>query len=246
MKQTFVYPYMAQLAQGNELKYSIRSLQKFCNFEFDVVIVGDKPNWFTGKCIDTGKVRNVDFAKAFDINQKMKAIFQSTLVPDNFIYIYDDVYCVNSCELSDFEKVISMDYLPKIPQKTRFGGSTKWMKLLTDTRNALKTDEAWSYETHLPRMFNKGNLELVMNSYGVWTKPLLISTLYYNELFDKPDVVLAEINEYKAGVYQKMNSQSIKALCHGKKWLNNTEAAWSNYLDKFLSELLAEKSIFEI
>lgn len=243
---TFVYPYMAQLAQGNELKYSIRSLQKFCNFDFDVVIVGDKPNWYNGKHVETGKVRNVDYAKAFDINQKMKAIFESTLVPDNFFYIYDDVYCVNPCELSDFEKVIAMDYLPKSPQKTRFGGSTKWMKLLTDTRNAIKTEDVWSYETHLPRMFNKGHLELVMNSYGVWLKPLLISTLYYNELFDKPDVILTDKNDYKAGIYQKMNAQSIEAACKGKKWMNNTENAWSNYLDRFLANLLPESSKFEI
>jgi len=246
MKPTFVYPYMAQLAQGQELKYSIRSLCKYVKFDFDVVIVGDKPSWYNGKHIQTGQVRNINFAKAYDIAKKIKAICESDLVSNDFIYMYDDVYCVNDCQLSDFQKVIAMDYLAPNPKKTKFGGSGKWMQLLTDTRKLLQMENVWSYETHLPRMFNKGHLELVMNSYNLLNKPLLISTLYFNELFEKPDVVLVNDNKYKAGVFQKMTTAQIEATCKGKLWMNNTENAWNSNLDRFLLSLLPNKCVYEI
>jgi len=245
MKPTFVYPYMAQLAQGQELKYSIRSLCKYVNFDFDVVIVGDKPNWYNGKHIQTGKVRGINFAKAFDINYKLKAMCESELISDDFIYLYDDVYCVNECSLEDFKKVIAMDYLAEKPKQTKQGGSSKWMQLLTDTRKLLQVKEAWSYETHLPRMFNKKHLAMVMDSYNIFNKPLLISTLYFNELFDKPDVVLVNENKYKAGIFQKMTTAQIAKACEGKLWMNNTENAWGSGLDNFLLSLLPNKCEYE-
>src|SRR5574338_1171546 len=155
---TVVYPYLESLSQGQELKYSIRSLCKFLDFDFDVVIIGDKPSWYNGKHIQTNAVRGVNFARAFDIARKLEFVFESDLISDDFIWCYDDIYAVNRCGWGYFGKVIALEPRPIKPVRM---GSNKWNKMLESSFDALDIDKAWNYETHLPRMFNKTRLKWI-------------------------------------------------------------------------------------
>jgi hypothetical protein len=241
---SFVYPFMEKLAQGDELKRSIRSLCKHVKFDFEVVIVGDKPAWYQGKFIPTDKVRGVRFARAFDIANKLKTIAYSDEISEDFVYLYDDVYLVNDCTIDDFKKVIALEPLPE-KGEVRVG-SNVWRLLMRETHKSLGLDKAYNYETHIPRMLNKKKLDLILKAYELKTRPMLFSTLYYNEYFERPDVVLTEKNEYKAGIYNAIPYNKIEQECRNKKFLNHSENAYRDSMIRFLETRFNEKSQYEL
>lgn len=243
MVTTVVYPYLHQLSQGNELRHSIRSLCKHLYFDFDIVIVGDKPDWYNGKHIQTTPIRNINFCRAFDIARKLQTIVESDLISDDFVYCYDDIYALSRVGWGYFGKVVALEPKPTKPIRT---GSNKWNKMLDSTFAALGSIGTYNYETHLPRMFNKAKLTQLMNDYDLHRNPLLFSTLYFNEYCENPDIVLTEQNNIKAGLYGSGYSfDQIVNACHGKLWLNHSENAWGAPMDRFLKNNFPEKCKYE-
>lgn len=241
---TVVYPYMAQLAQGDELKYSIRSLCQYLQFDFDVVIVGDKPDWYIGKHITTSKVRGMTGAKALDIANKLRIISESDIISDDFIYSYDDIYLLKECTYGQINKVIALGWADR---KSRMkDGSVIYKRIFEETVRTIDQDEFYVYETHLPRIINKKKLKLLLKSYELHKRLLLFSTLYFNEFAEKPDIILNEKNEIKANVNNKLSTQSIEQICVNKLWLNNSENAWCDALNNYLKNRFNKKCKFEV
>ena len=224
--------------------YSIRSLCKHLHFDFEVVIVGDKPDWFTGKHIPTTPIRGSQYTRAFDIARKLEAICESDLVSEDFIYCYDDQYALDRIGLGYFGKVVASE---KYTGDIIKGGSGNWNRLLEVTMKMLGAPNRplWNYETHLPRMFNKTKLMQLHRDYDLHKNPMLFSSIYFNEYHDAPEIVLVEHNEVKAGVYSKTTYDQIKALCHGKLWLNNGENGWNPSLERFLKNNYPNPCRFE-
>lgn len=244
---SIVIPYMEQLAQGQgedkELKYAIRSFEKHCKFDFDIVIIGDKPSWYVGNHIYTEKIRGMQFARCFDIANKLNHICQSNLITNDFIYTYDDVYCINDCSIEDFKKIIALGYLDRTSRLK--DGSVNYRRLMDETIRAVDQDEFYHYETHLPRILNKNKLEILIKAYKLNKRPVLFSTLYFNEFYDKPDIILMDSNPVKAGIYTRLPYSEIVKRTKGYKWMNNSENAYNDGLQKFLKESFPNKSKFE-
>lgn len=244
---TIVYPYLAEKSQGEELKYSIRSLCKFLKFEFEPVIIGDKPKWYKGKHIETKPIRGRKFTRAFDIARKLEIICDTSWISDDFMYMYDDQYFVNPTDLSDISGAIAMAEVVRKTDNRRFG-SDVWRELMNKTIDALKEsghDRVFNYETHLPRVLNKHKLKILTDAYNLHKNPLLFNTLYFNEYFHQPKVELEKENNIKAGVYKPMSTDQIRVLCRGKFVLNNGERGWNHSFNLFLKNTFPEKCRFE-
>jgi hypothetical protein len=237
---TVVIPYLHRLSSGDELKYAIRSWDKYFNDDFNIVIIGDKPDWFQGDHIPCQPIRGMTFARAFDIALKLELAIASPIISEDFIYTYDDVYLIDSCTRKDFETIRALELMPKgyhLPK-----ASMTWQRLLEATVKKLP-EPAWSYETHIPRMFKKEWLGHIIKAYDLRRNALLVSTLYYNEFYEKPDVVLAEHNDFKVGIYDRANTTVINKAIKGKKVLNHSENAYNDSMKRFLIERFVEKSI---
>lgn len=235
---------MHELSQGDELRFALRSWCKFMNDPFDVVIVGDRPKWYNGNHIQTGSIRGTTFARCHDITSKLYTVVSNPNITDSFIYSYDDVYLIAPCGQVDFEKLIAVErmeagYVPK-------HGSDKWKKLLHATISMFDQPVVYNYETHLPRIFSKEWLNRVLNTYNFKQRALLVSTIYYNEFFEEPDVILVEKNEIKAGIYRRMSYPQIENELRGKKIMNHSENAYNGDMKKMLAKLFPEKCKFEI
>lgn len=242
-----VIPYLDRLSQGQgeekELKYAIRSFEKYCKFDFDIVIVGDKPSWYVGSFIPTVAVRGMQFARCFDIANKLNHICHSPIITDEFIYTYDDVYLLNNCELKDFQQVIA---LFKADKTTQFrDGSVNYQRLFSQTVKELNQDEFYVYETHLPRTLKKDNLAVLYKAYNLKQRPVLFSTLYFNEFHDEPDIVLMERNTVKCGIYDRLPYTAIVKRAQGFKFLNHSEKAYDSGMQEFLRKTYPNKSRFE-
>lgn len=243
---TIVYPYLQRLSQGEELKYSIRSVCKYAQFEFDILIVGDKPTWYTGKYLPTHPIRGKRFTRAFDIARKLEIICDSKLITDDFLYMYDDQYFINPVQLADLSGAIAISEIVK-REEARVG-SEVWKELLKRTVDALHEsgcERIYNYETHLPRVLNKARLKLVLDAYQLHKNPLLFNTIYFNEYFHQPRIILEQKNEIKAGVYNALISDQIRNQCRGKLVLNHGEKAYNHQMKIFLKNSFPENCKFE-
>lgn len=235
-----VIPYMHELSQGDELRYALRSWCKHMRDEFDVVIVGDRPTWYNGNHIQTGSIRNTPYCRAFDITAKLYRITSDPNITTEFIYSYDDVYLIGDCTVSDFRLIVALS------DNDRVVGSGKWKRMLQASRNLFKNEPVvYNYETHLPRMFNKEWLNQLLNVYNFKMNALLVSTVYFNEYHDDPDIILEKDNPIKAGVYKSMTFPQLEIKIKDKKFLNHSENAYNNDMRKLLSRLYPDKCKYE-
>ena len=229
---TVVIPYLHVLAKqsgGEEIRYAIRSWEKHMKDDFEIVIVGDKPAWFTGGHIPCKPIRGMTFARAFDIALKLELAVNSPLISEQFIYTYDDIYLIDDCMLKDFEIIRAIGIL-----KPETKASATWQRLLDATKKLLPTP-VYNYETHCPRVFKKEWLARILKAYNLMRNALLVSTLYYNEFYEKPEEVLIEHNTFKAGIYERMNMAGIRKAITGKKVLNHGESAYNDSMKKFFA-----------
>lgn len=238
-----VIPYLQETSQGDELRYALRSWSKFFKDDFNIVLVGDKPVWYVGDYIKTISIRGKSFTRALDITLKLNVIIASKGITDEFIYSYDDVYLLSDCTVKDFQQTIAIETMPANYKMPRASG--KWKRLLEVTFKSLNLDVVYNYETHLPRMFKKEWLNMIIQAYRLDKNPMLVSTLYYNEFFDKPDLILSQNNEFKAGIYDRINYVRLQQMIRGKKVLNHSENAYNDAMKRLLRELYKEKSKFE-
>jgi len=233
---SLVYPYMAQLSseQDTELELSIRSMCKNLKFDFNVVIVGDKPKWYNGDHIYANPIRGIQFTRAFDIANKLSLIVNSDLITDDFIYCYDDIYALQPISLEYFDEVVAQCD----ENSVKLNGSGKWNRMLQESFNRLNIEQKWNYETHLPRKFNKQKLAKIITSYNLHKNPLLFSTLYYNEYFDKPTLMA---NDVKCQIYSKTSINDIDQKATGKLWLNHGQNGWNGSLKRYLINLFPDR-----
>lgn len=98
-KLPVILPYVKDGNFGNELKRSLRSLKNIKNFSGEVVIMGDKEDWFTN--INYRKVRRRHGRPYVD--QKMKMLLACELYPA-FIASQDDIYVTEPLEITAYYK----------------------------------------------------------------------------------------------------------------------------------------------
>lgn len=198
-----MYPYILGPQNGIELRYSLRSLPKW----IEPVIVGEIPNWYGGREIRMKQ----SGSRLQDVTFKMLRMCK--LSTDPFVYMYDDQYF-----LTDWKpQTIAVGPMPAIKQS-----ASGWHQLQMETWQELSAlPKVWDYETHLPRIFEPAKLRQIIDYYQVGRRNLLVSTLYYNEYFQKPDTELTKDKSIKALIRGKMPAESIDRLAQGKKVMNS-------------------------
>ena len=87
------YPYLASASRWEELRYSLRSLDKYLKEDFEVWIVGDLPEWIRNvKHIPHQKTEMTNAGVTYDAVSKLKLYIDNHESPDQFLRMYDDVY----------------------------------------------------------------------------------------------------------------------------------------------------------
>ncbi len=235
---SIVIPYMQQLSDdkdGEELKYAIRSWERYAGFDFEIILVGDAPEWYTGRCIKTGKVRGIPYARALDIAKKLIEIVKSDIVTEDFLYTYDDIYPITHISETQARTIISTGPINKKNPNGNTGGSAKWNQLFTDTiYNLMDLPRIYGYETHLPRMLNKIKLANLIWNYDLEHEPLLFSTLYFNEYHDNPDVIIHKNHPLKVFMGKEKNMGQFTRQIQGKTYINSKEGAWDSCLKQYM------------
>lgn len=237
---TFVYPYVKS-GDDFELHCSILSILKNFDGEVNFVIIGDKPSF-----------KDIDFMfieserkpmRALDIAHKLQTIINDLRIPENFVWIYDDVYFINPVKLEDLKQVYALqDLTGKDPESLKFDASKRWADMFKSTIAILikENKPVINYETHLPRFLNKKKLQSTIRKYDLINSRVLFSTLYFagtkNPTFLKP-----KMDNIKLGLYIAFTDvNKLHKKIKDNKFLNYSEVAYTQAMKELLTDLFVK------
>jgi hypothetical protein len=245
------YPYFLREASWDELRYSLRSLQKNLKEEFRVFIVGDLPEYIDPKkvtFIPHTRCEGMSENTVFDAISKILIYLNHPDAGRKFIRMYDDIYLldkVNLKEIGKFKAMYDSDYLPE-----RTG--TWWLQLYRTIRIVKwKGYHGWNTETHFPELFEREKMLWIISVYDALEKRLLTSTLYYNVFFVNSKPVLyhdckgIQFFNNEDNEFYTSSTGDLKKKCKGKLYLNHNDAGLNDNLKAFLMNSFPKKSRFE-
>lgn len=251
MKTTIIIPFK-NLGDEDELRLALRSIKKNVKFDYQIIIIGDAPEWINKEKIT---VLNPEFTpadthpKAFNVIDKMRFACESADVTNKILMTYDDIIFLNPIKATDVSTTVALGMIPQDPNH-KWTGSAAWVEVMRNTIAALKRNEmsTYNYETHLPRLFNKEKLASLFQKFGFKKRAYCLPTLYFNEYGSKVGVRCLDKNpkNTKVGLYENGDFEKRKEDFKTHLFLNWHQTQWTPELKAHLFELFPEKSPYEI
>jgi|TARA_R110002110_G_scaffold145775_5_gene335349 hypothetical protein len=173
----FVWCYFHRAAKQDELRFSMRSVEKHFQGEASFLVIGDKPPWYDGPFIDCPRIRK---GKGFrrglhDVQHKMWTLSNDALVEQEFVWMMDDIFMV---QLTNVKDLMTPRAAGKIGQ-SRMNG---WQTVKTNTGNRLREGgfPARDYATHLPHFVQKEKLKVLFELWDPLKETFLWEVAYHN------------------------------------------------------------------
>jgi hypothetical protein len=246
-----MYPWVKGADRFEELKYSLRSLEKYACFPYRVVIVGDLPEWLDESTVTYIPHEQVSSDVLTDAISKMLTYLEKTPDESGFIRMYDDIYFLRPATMEEIMKVKVNYEMHDDDERKKLNPHccTKYWDFLMDTYRALKIvrPRVWNTESHCPEYFNKVKMSFVLSQFGLPERNLLSSTLYYNYWREAEDGI--PCREVNVGFYGKnsvaKDRKKIIDLCSDKFYLNHNDQGANPVLVSYVRFRFREKSRFE-
>jgi hypothetical protein len=244
-----VYPNVAHLSQWEELKYSLRSVEKnFRDIPYRVFIVGDMPEWADERiahipCPHSGKTPRID------ILYKHEAVRKSGLIGEEYIWMNDDIYFVNPVQYADFCLNVARGSLRSAI--SHMNRQTIWGRDNSITLTLLEELKmpSWNYAIHIPHRYEKKKVLKMIEIFNMLERPVVLEQVYYNYWFRdmRPYQASLDIGNNITFSINRPNpsSSALKSQLQVKKFMNNGEAGMSDTLKLLLKRLFPDRSIFE-
>jgi hypothetical protein len=234
---TVLYPYKHSESKWNELKYSLRSVSKFLREEYNVIIIGDLPDY-----INPQKVIYIKHLSHFkgnesvlkDVNEKYTIALNHKDCNTDILRMYDDMYFLRPVKKEEIIPCATHNHNHRKSET----GSYVWKEQLERTINECRKYSlpSYCYETHTPRMFSRERLKYILQYHDVINNPMLTATLYYNTFTKENPELIEKFDHRKVAFYGREDNISFIASDKYK-----TEAILKNAIEY----LFPEKSEFE-
>lgn len=256
-KLKVLIPYLRSEAAGEELKYALRSLQENLKEHFQVVIIGDREDWFSPNivhiphevhlikedcnCPAPSMVRNPQA----DVTHKIFTAIASGEIEGDFILSNDDIFLLGPTYLSDIEVLKAFGLLDKGGKE---GGI--YNQNIKRTAKALEVNglPTHRYGAHIPVLLNAERLLETIEKYSALEKGFLLTSLYFNERFPEArpiqvtgtasDSILA--SAYRADIPKDLLAQVFQT----RKFLNCDSKGWQA-VRPFLEQAFLNPSDYE-
>lgn len=245
-----IYPNVEKFVQWEEMKYSLRSLQKnLTGVEFRLWIVGELPAWINPDEVNFIPVDYSGETPRIDILHKHLAVINHPGIGEEYFWMNDDIYLINKVMYADMCLPVAVndlkDNISLLSPQTIWGrDNIRTLKLLQ--QEGLTT---WNYGVHIPHRFEKSKLLHLIEKYAMLTDPIVLTQLYYNYWFREfhPYWDSLDLKNNQGFCINRPNPNwaNIKAQLKVKKYMNNSEAGMSEDLQKLIRELFPDKSRFE-
>lgn len=240
---SIVIPYCKEFAQGKELLFALRSWAENCCFPANIVVIGDKEDWFSDE-IHFIECPRMSDNPSVDTFNKLKVALESDIVTDDFVWTNDDIYVLQPIDLSHIR-------LPKVlgplePQKYK-GFYRENMLRTIDLLKSLGAG-LQNFGTHTPVYFNKASwLGLIAQVGDNIMQGMLFTSIYFN--LRQPQVAAVTLDWKKDPfllpvVSQNPSTEVVKSLLP-KMFLNNARSGYSPWLENFLEGYFPDRTDLE-
>lgn len=227
---SIVYPFgTASRFNNNELRFSLRSIEKYLKNYSSVFVIGETlPDWIT----NVTHIKSGDKTSISDTNimHKITLACQTPEISDNFLMVHDDHYLLQDYDAETFPYF----YSSSIDGFLKHRVSDSYARRVKNTLNYLQAKglPTLFFDVHTPIIFNKLKFLQYVTNGPDWTPPntYTIKSIYANSLGIE-------------GVHQ-VDNKTDKAPVNGK--IFSTAARVTPAVQRFLLERFPKKSAYEV
>ena len=224
----FVWPYWHAGASGDEIRWSVRSVEQHYEGKALCTIVGDRPPWWRGHVIDCPRIAPTANRGFRDMLNKMHTIATHPEIQSEFVWMMDDIY---------FTKPVSLD---ELQQPRAYGWredqSNSWQKRKSNTMRILREagHSNHDYATHLPHWAEKSKLAELFERFDLRNNTLLWEVLYGNVHRQRP----IRPEPFFCRLLSPVSLPELRQRARLASVMNHVASAWNEPVRQYLSELL--------
>lgn len=236
----FVWVYWAGGAQGDELRFSMRSVVKHYAGNSSLSIVGDRPTWWRGHCVEIPRVRPGPYRSFRDSLNKLCQAVASPEIPDSFVWMMDDVYFVRHVRPSVLARhYYATEYSPA--DVATWQPRNAWQRLKKRSFEMLAADglPIRDFATHLPQRVDKSRFRAMVDRYQpVGDRLALWEPLYCSAWARNPAPVPPGLFFRSTRPVDLATLQTQKAAI-----ANNGVAAWNAEWEAWLTDRIDDLDV---
>lgn len=199
MKTNIVIPMIDGPDDCTELRMALRTIEKNISGDLLIWIYGHAPPWIRNvKVMKVNREHYKIYTKFRDLRRKIEMAANNDGIGPRFIYTYDDIYFLKPTSLDELRRPIAKcDAAHGDGWHKGTGASRNWISCMRNTLDMLhkKNLPMYSYETHLPRVFNREKVKL-LEPYPESGEAVQFATWYYNHYVTDP-VLVDDIKYWK-------------------------------------------------
>lgn len=208
-RMSAVWVYADQPAVADELRWSMRSAAIHLSDLSQIVLCGDRPNWYDGAYIHVPRYdrsqaivdriprKSHRYCAWIEQARKLRAIADDPNVTENFLWMYDDSFIMQPCEIRDLA-------VPRASSSNLFCGNVnqksrdKWREIKRRTLLRLQSEglPTRNYSSHYPVVYNKSRLRETLDRFVPNRHPFVIESLYLNHHFPRSQCCLSTMFQY--------------------------------------------------
>ena len=232
-----IYPYINSVWGGLELRYSLRSVEKYISGVRNVYIIGDKPDWINNVIHVPSKHNPNIHAKEKNICDKILLAFSLPDITDNIAVFNDDHYICRDIDL------VSLPYYYDKELSLKHGVNLNSYRMsINNTVEYLmnKNLPFLNYDIHIPILYKKTEFQDIMKNAD-WRKPYgyVIKSLYCNSMniegVKHPDLKIA----------WQVPFHRLRKMLEGKDFFSIGDRSIGVPMKKILELYFPDKSKFE-
>jgi hypothetical protein len=234
-----------------ELRYFLRSLEKYAKGFRRVIILGENPKFLSTRRAEYHPIRQFPFGKATRIALKTLWAFENLDLTEEVLFCNDDYVFVKSFDVRKvpnyqrgdlFER--SQIQLRQVPPG-QVWQPDPYQKLLRETAEALKAagKPTLDYDLHVPNIYRKTeflSLKPWWEKSKTYKVGLVVKSVYGNNIFPTPGPRLRDL---KLGKWR--SHQHLLAAVHDRFVFSYGDAALESGLETSLFKMFPNFSSFE-
>jgi hypothetical protein len=226
------YVYICKNGDNEELRYSIRSVEKHAP-EGRVWLVGGKPDWYVGDYIP----RNNSNGKQANAIENLTAVVESNEISETFVLMNDDFFIINP--IKEIKTYHGGSLIEKIKLRKELSPRSKYNEQLLKTYRLLKRrgiEEILDYDIHVPMLMTKSGLASVLELRTQWRST-------YGNMFSVGGTEVEDVKVYSHGDLLEL-SYDIENLKYD--YLSTDDTSFIKVKEALLEDLFKDKSKHEL
>lgn len=226
-KRAIIYPWKSTHAKWQELRYSMRSIEKFFeDKDCPIIILGtEKPGWLLEK------TSRVQFRSSWSYAD---ALARGVQMAEKVLWMNDDIVLLKPTTWADVETQLHLGPVTQGFEKQIIDQGNVWqqgaIRALAGLQHHGITD-IYNFSTHTPYVYERKKALEIFRKHGIWAK-VPLETLMFSTFPDDPQ----PIGDRKA----------TKAPFGDAQYLNYSDSTLTPELKLAIDELLPDFASWEL